>query len=209
VFAGTGPVHGVLVALGLVIWVAAVCLVGAGTSRLRRRGVYTVGFLDAPFRPAHRWAARPRRSDPAEWFLRAIIGVAVLACLAMTLPDQVNAVALLTDSTSTAVFVPRSYIQDCGKDSCTTKTAGTLEGSGLPAVWPAEVPLDRPFLVQAPVWPAGSNPTLMTSTAAIGYTLLAMVIDVAAVSMLSGYVLRLRRRLRGRERRGWLLPRPR
>jgi hypothetical protein len=47
----------------------------------------------------------------------------------------------------------------------------------------------------------------MTSTAAIGYTLLAMVIDVAAVSMLSGYVLRLRRRLRGRERRGWLLPR--
>jgi amino acid transporter len=203
VFAGTGPVHGVLVALGLVMWVAAVCLVGAGTFRLRRRGVYTVGFLDAPFSPVRRRAARLGRSDPPEWLVRAIIGVAVLGCLAVTLPDQVNAVAYLTDSTSTAVFLPRSYVQDCGKDGCTTRTAGILEGSGLPAVWPAEVPLDRPFLVQAPVWRAGSNPTLMTSNPAIGYTLLAMIIDVAAVSTLSGYVLRLRRRLRSRERPGW------
>jgi len=43
----------------------------------------------------------------------------------------------------------------------------------------------------------------MTSNPAIGYTLLAMIIDVAAVSTLSGYVLRLRRRLRSRERPGW------
>ena len=199
-FAGTGPVHGVLVALGLVMWVAAVCLVAAGTFRLRRRGVYTVGFLDALFTPARRRGPRPGRPDLPEWLVRAIIGVAVLTCLAVTLPDQVNAVAYLTDSTSTAVFLPRAYVQDCGKDGCTTQTAGILEDSGLPAVWPGELPLDRPYLVQAPVWPAGSNPTLMTSDQAILYTLRAMIVDAAAVSTLSGYVLRLSRRLRSRER---------
>jgi len=179
--------------------------VAAGTFRLRRRGVYTVGFIDAPFSPVRPRAPGRWRQDPPEWLVRAVLGVAVVVCIAVTLPNQVNAVAYLTDSTSTAVFLPRSYIQDCGKDGCTTRTAGVIEGSGLPAVWPAEVPLDRPFLVQAPVWPAGSNPTLMTSNRAIGYTLLAMIIDVAAVSTLSGYVLRLRRRLRSRERPGWLL----
>ena len=188
------------------VWAAAVCLVGAGTFRLRRRGVYTVGFLDALFRPVRPWAVRrPWRQDPPEWLVRAVIGVAVLACLAVTLPDQVNAVAYLTDSTSTAVFLPRSYIQDCGKDGCTTSTAGILEGSGLPAVWPAELPLDHAFPVHVPVWPAGSSRTLMTSGRAVGYTLLAMIIDAAGVSMLSGYVLRLSRRLRSRERPRWFL----
>jgi hypothetical protein len=209
---GTGPgyefsdsrAHGVFVALVLVVWAAAVCLVGAGTFRLRRRGVYTVGFPDALFRPVRRWAVRrPWRQDPPEWLVRAIIGVAVLACLVVTLPDQVNAVAYLTDSTSTAVFLPRTYIQDCGKDGCTTRTAGILEGSGLPAVWPAGLPLDHAFPVQVPVWPAGSSRTLMTSGRAVGYTLLAMIIDAAAVSVLSGYVLRLSRRLRSRERPRW------
>jgi hypothetical protein len=192
--------HGVFVALVLVVWAAAVCLVGAGTFRLRRRGVYTVGFLDAPFSPVRPRAAGRRRQGPPEWLVRAVIGAAVLACMAVTLPDQVNAVAYLTDSTSTAVFLPRSYIRDCGKDGCTTRTAGILESSGLPAVWPAELPLGRAFLVQLPVWPAGSSPTLMTSGRAVGYTLLGMIIDAAAVSTLSGYVLRLSRRLRSRKR---------
>jgi len=212
-FGGTGPgsefsdsrAHGLFVVLVLVVWAAAVCLVAAGTFRLRRRGVYTAGFLDAPFTPVRR-RARPRRGDLPEWLVRAVIGVAALVCLAVTLANQVNAVAYLTDSTSTAVFLPRSYVQDCGKDGCTTNTAGILEGSGLPAVWPAEVPLDRAFLVQAPVWAAGSSPTLMTSNRAVGYTLLAMIIDGVAVSTLSGYVIRLSRRLGRRERPDSLLP---
>ncbi len=179
----------------------------AGTFRLRRRGVYTVGFLDAPFSPVRPTrAGRWRRPDPPEWLVRAVFGVAVLVCMAVTLPDQVNAVAYLTDSTSTAVFLPRSYLQDCGKDGCSTSTAGILEGSGHPAVWPADIPLDRAFLVQAPVWPAGSSTTLMTSNRAVGYTLLAMIIDAAAVGTLSGYVVRLSRRLRRRERPDSLLP---
>ena len=139
----------------------------------------------------------------------------MLVGLAVTLPNQVNAVAYLTDSTPTAVFAPRSYVQDCGKDGCTTTTAGILEGSGLPAVWPARVPLDRAFPVHAPVWRTGSSPTLMTSDPAVGYTLLAMIIDATAASTLFGYLLRLSRRLRRprRPRRprtsdqpGWLLP---
>ena len=124
-----------------------------------------------------------------------------MVCLAVTLPDQVNAVAYLTDSTPTAVFLPHSYLQDCGKDGCTTRTAGILPASGLPAVWPASVPLDRAFPVQAPVWRAGSSPTLMTSDPAVGYTLLAMIIDAAAASTLFGYTLRLSRRLRRRDDR--------
>jgi hypothetical protein len=212
---GTGPgsefsdsrAHGVFVALVLVVWAAAVCLVAAGTFRLRRRGVYTVGFIDAPFSPVRPQASRRWRQDPPEWLVRAVFGVAVLVCLAVTLPNQVNAVAYLTDSTSTAVFLPRSYVQDCGKDGCSTNTAGILEGSDLPAVWPGDVPLNRAFLVQAPVWPAGSGPTLMTSDRAVGYTLLAMIIDGVAVSTLFGYVLRLsRRRRRSRERPDSLLP---
>ena len=211
---GTGPgsefsdsrAHGIFVALVLVVWVAAVCLVAAGTFRLRRRGVYTVGFIDAPFSPVRPRASSRWRQDPPEWLVRAVFGVAVLVCIAVTLPDQVNAVAYLTDSTSTAVFLPRSYLQDCGNDGCTTKTAGILEGSGLPAVWPAEIPLDRTFLVQAPVWRADSSPTLMTSSAAVGYTLLAMIIDAVAASTLSGYVIRLSRRRRRRERPDSLLP---
>jgi hypothetical protein len=214
-FGGTGPgsefsdsrAHGVFVALVLVVWAAAVCLVAAGTFRLRRRGVYTVGFIDAPFSPVRPQASRRWRQDPPEWVVRAVFGVAVLVCLAVTLPNQVNAVAYLTDSTSTAVFLPGSYLQDCGKDGCSTSTAGILEGSGLPAVWPGDVPLNRAFLVQAPVWPAGSGPTLMTSDRAVGYTLLAMIIDGVAVSTLFGYVLRLsRRRRRSRERPDSLLP---
>ncbi|HEY0806746.1 MAG TPA: hypothetical protein VGD84_16860 [Pseudonocardiaceae bacterium] len=126
--------------------------------------------------------------------------------MAVMLPDQVNAVAYLTGSTSTAAFLPRSYIQDCGRDGCTTRTAGILEGSGLAAVWPAGLPLDRAFLVQAPAWPAGFSPTLMTSGRAVGYTPLGMIIDAAAVSTLAGYVLRLTRRLRSRARPGRLLP---
>lgn len=214
---GTGPgsafsdsrAHGVFVALVLVVWAAAVCLMNAGTFRLRRRGVYTVGFLDAPFRPVRYRASSRWRADPPEWLVRAVFGVAVLACLAVTLPNQVNAVAYLTDSTSTAVFLPRSYLQNCGKDGCSISTAGILEGGGFAAVWPTDVPLDRAFLVQAPVWPAGSSPTLMTSNRAVGYTLLAMVIDAAAVAALSGYVIRLGRRLRRRERPDSLLPEPR
>ena len=181
----------------LAVWAAAVCLVNAGTFRLRRRGVYTAGFVDAPFTPVRHWATGyQRREVLPEWLLRLLFGVAVLVCLAVTLPDQVNGVAYLTDSTPTAVFVPHSYLQDCGKDGCTTRTAGILPASGLPAVWPARVPLDRAFLVQAPVWRAGSSPTLMTSDPAVGYTLLAMVIDATAASTLFGYILRLSRRLR-------------
>ena len=116
-----------------------------------------------------------------------------MVCLAVTLPNQVNAVAYLTDSTPTAVFVPDSYLQDCGKDGCTTRTAGILPASGLPAVWPARVPLDRAFPVHAPVWRTGSSPTLMTSDPAVGYTLLAMIIDATAASTLFGYTLRLSR----------------
>jgi hypothetical protein len=41
----------------------------------------------------------------------------------------------------------------------------------------------------------------MTSDRAVGYTLLAMVLDGAAVSALSGYVIRLGRRLLSRRRR--------
>ena len=86
--------------------------------------------------------------------------------------------AYLTDSTPTAVFVPRSYVQDCGKDGCATTTAGILEGSGLPAVWPSGVPLDRAFIVHAPVWRTGSSPTLMTSPSRpSAYTLLAMIVN--------------------------------
>jgi hypothetical protein len=211
---GTGPgyefsdsgAHGLFVALVLAVWAAAVCLVAAGTFRLRRRGVYTVGFLDAPFRPVRPRAARRRRPGPPEWLVRWGAGVVLLACVAVTLPAQVNAVAYLTDSTSTAAFLPRSYIQDCGRDGCTTETAGILEGSGLAAVWPAGLPLDRAFPVQAPVWRAGFSRTLMTSDRAVGYTLLGMIIDAAAVSTLSGYVLRLTRRLRSRARPARLLP---
>ena len=118
-----------------------------------------------------------------------------------------NAAAYLTDSTPTAVFLPRSYIQDCGKDGCISRTAGILEGSGLPAVWLAKVPLDRAFPVQAPVWRADSSPTLMTSGRAVGYTLLGMILDAAALSTLFGYIIRLSRRLRSRERPDVLLPR--
>lgn len=211
---GTGPgfefsdsrAHGLFVALVLVLWAAAVCLVSAGTFRLRRRGVFTVGFIDAPFSPVRQRASSRWRQDPPEWLIRAVVGVAVLVCIAVTLPNQVNAVAYLTDSTSTAVFLPRSYVQDCGKDGCSTNTAGILEGSGLPAVWPGDIPLDRAVLVQAPVWTAGSSPTLMTSDRAVWYTLLAMVVDATAVSILSGYVIRLSRRRRRRERPDSLLP---
>ncbi|MGH3210199.1 MAG: hypothetical protein ACRDNO_20840 [Trebonia sp.] len=210
---GTGPgyefsdsrAHGIFVALVLAVWAAAVCLVAAGTFRLRRHGVYTVGFLDAPFSPMRPWAARQWRPGPPEWLVRGVAGAVLLACVAVMLPDQVNAVAYLTDSTTTTAFLPRSYIQDCGWDGCTTRTAGILEGNGLTAVWPAGPPLDRAFLVQAPAWPAGFSPTLMTSGRAVGYTLLAMIIDTAAVSTLSGYVLRVTRRLRSRARLGRLL----
>jgi hypothetical protein len=220
-FGGTDPgsefsdsrAHGIFIALVLAVWAAAVCLVNAGTFRLRRRGVYTVGSLDAPFTPV-RWQATGglRRDVLPEWLVRLLFGVAVLVGLAVTLPNQVNAVAYLTDSTPTAVFVPHSYLQDCGKDGCTTRTAGILQTSGLPAVWPASVPLDRAFPVHAPVWRAGSSPTLMTSDPAVGYTLLAMIIDATAASTLFGYTLRLSRRLRRRRRLrspdqpGWLLP---
>jgi hypothetical protein len=194
------------VALALAAWAAAVCLVAAGTVRLRRRGVYTVAFLDAPFSPVRPRAAPRRRPGPPEWVARGVAGALLLACVAVTLPDQVNAVAYLTDSTSTAAFLPRSYIQDCGRDGCTTGTAGILDGSGLAAVWPARLPLDRAFLVQAPVWRAGFSGTLMTSDSAVGYTLLGMIIDAAAVSTLSGYVLRLTRRLGSHARPARLLP---
>ena len=214
---GTGPgtefsdssAHGDFIALVLVVWAAAVCLVGAGTLWLRRRGVYTAGFIDAPFTPVRRRESR-RRQDLPEWLARAVFCVAALVCAAVTLSNQVNAVAYLTDSTSTAVFLPRSYLQNCDKDGCSTSTAGILEDSGLPAVWPGEVPLDRAFLVQAPVWRAVLSPTLMTSDRAVWYTLVAMVVDATAVGMLSGYVIRLSRRLsrrrRGRERPDSLLP---
>jgi hypothetical protein len=226
-FGGTDPgaefsdsrAHGIFIALVLAVWAAAVCLVNAGTFRLRRRGVYTAGFVDALFTPVRHWATGyQRREVLPEWLLRLLFGVAVLVGLAVTLPNQVNSVAYLTDSTPTAVFAPGSYVQDCGKDGCTTTTAGILEGSGLPAVWPASVPLDRAFLVHAPVWRTGSSPTLMTSDPAVGYTLLAMIIDATAASTLFGYLLRLSRmlrrlrrprrprRLRTSDQPGWPLP---
>lgn len=77
-------------------------------------------------------------------------GVAVLVCVAVTLLNQVNAVAYLTDSTSTVVFLPRSYLQDCGKDGCSTSTAGVLEGSGLPAVGRATSCLTAPSSCRLP-----------------------------------------------------------
>jgi hypothetical protein len=46
----------------------------------------------------------------------------------------------------------------------------------------------------------------MTSDRAVWYTLLAMVVDATAVSILSGYVIRLSRRRRRRERPDSLLP---
>ena len=192
-FGGTDPgsefsdsrAHGIFIALVLAVWAAAVCLVNAGTFRLRRRGVYTAGFVDALFTPVRYRAVtgyhqRREREVLPEWLLRLLFGVAVLVGLAVTLSNQVNAVAYLTDSTPTAVFVPRSYVQDCGKDGCATTTAGILEGSGLPAVWPSGVPLDRAFIVHAPVWRTGSSPTLMTSESAVGYTLLAMIVNATA-----------------------------
>ena len=59
--------HGIFIALVLAVWAAAVCLVNAGTFRLRRRGVYTAGFVDALFTPVRHWATgyQRRKSCPS------------------------------------------------------------------------------------------------------------------------------------------------
>jgi hypothetical protein len=192
--------HGVLVALVLALWAVALCLVRVGTLQLLHRAVYTVGVIDALLRPVRPWAAGPRRSAGSQWPARIVFGVGVLACVAATLPDQVNAVAYLTDSTSTAVFLPLSYVPDCGRDGCTTRTAGVMEASDRPAVWPGELPLGRALPVQAPAWPTGPGQTLVTSDQAVPITLAGMIIDALAVGIVSGCVLSVRRRLRSRQR---------
>lgn len=192
--------HGVLVALILALWSVALCLVRVGTLRLRHLDVYTVGVIDAPFRPVRPWAARPRTSARSEWLARIVCGVVVLAFVAATLPDQVNAVAYLTDSTSTAAFLPLSYTRDCSRDGCTTMTAGIMEASGRATAWPGELPLGRAVAVQAPAWPTGPGQTLVTSDQAVPVTLFGMIIDALAVGMVSGLVLLVRRRLRSRRR---------
>jgi hypothetical protein len=191
--------HGDLVVLILALWAVALCLVRVGTIRLRHQDVFTVGVIDAPFRPVRPRAVRRRNSSPgSERFARVVFGVMVLAVVAASLHDQVNAVAYLTDSTSTAVFVPLSHTPDCGRHGCTTNTTGIIEPGGRPALWPGEIPLGNGIRVQAPVWPSGPVETLMTNDQALLDTVGGMIIDAAAVGVVSSLVLLVWRRLRRR-----------
>jgi hypothetical protein len=188
------------VAVALALWAVALGLVRVGTLRLRRRGIYTAGIIDAPFRPSRPRDTRLRRQVVPDWFAGLVLGVGVLVFVAATLPDQVNAIGYLTDSTSSAVFLPLSYARDCGRDGCTTATEGIMEASGRSMAWPAQLPLRRAVTVQAPTWLTGPGQTLVTSDDAVAFTLLAMIMDAGAVVAVSGFVLLVGRRLRRGQR---------
>jgi len=87
--------HAVLVVLILALWAAALCLVRVGTVRLRNRGVYTVGVIDALFRPVRHWATpRTWRREQSSKFV-ACFGLLIF--FASSLRDQLNEVAYLAD----------------------------------------------------------------------------------------------------------------
>lgn len=188
--------HRVLVVLILALWAVALCLVRVGTIRLRRRNVFTVGVVDAPFRPLRPRASGRRGREGSEWLARIVFSIMVLAVVAVSLHDQVNAVAYLTDSTPTSVFLPLSHTPDCGRDGCATNTTGIMEAGGRPALWPGEIPLGRGIAVRPPVWPSGPVETLMTNDQALMDTLGGMIIDAVAVGIVSGLVLLVWRRPR-------------
>jgi hypothetical protein len=107
--------------------------------------------------------------------------LAVLALPALLfLPAQVDAAAYLADAGPTATFLPLVN----GPSSETTGILTTGHAS-VTAIWPAKVPLFRPFALHPPVWAWGTGHGIITSTAtAIVETLGCLFLNVIALPLI-------------------------
>jgi hypothetical protein len=193
---GAGP--GYFYAAVLALWAAAAAFAGAQTIRLRHRGVATLWFLDIWFRPIRPQLIPQDRpwekfngplSQPRLWLL-----IVLLIGFAISLSDQVNAVAYLTGQVPTATFVPQSHFRQCQKKEpagCTTYTMGIRLDTGDQVVYPGALTIGQPVQVRLPLsWLPPLDPNLPSASNAEGDTFFGMLIDVSIATILSGYVVR-------------------
>ena len=191
---GRGP--GYFYAPVLALSVVAAAFAGAQTIRLRHRGVATVWFLDIWFRPIRPQLIpqdRPwEKFNGPMWQPRTWLLILLLCGFALSLSNQVNAVAYLTGQVPTTSFVPQSHSRECLKKepaNCTTYTTGIRLDTGDQVVYPGSLTIDQPVQVRLPLSRLPfTDPNLLSAGNAEDYAFLGMLIDVPLATILSGYV---------------------
>ena len=166
----SGPglaVASILVLLLTVVAVVALVASIVDTVKLRRRdaGVRTQARRLTKHYPAraHSYSYPPRHRFT--WVFGWLVLLILLGIGVAALPGLVDGVAYAAGAENTAVFLPTSYGQDCGRSGCTTVTDGVLN-NGVSATWPEQVPLDQPFLVAQPLWDWGFGSDLINNEGA-------------------------------------------
>jgi hypothetical protein len=176
----TGP--GLAVAAILVLLLTVVAVVGlvasiVDTVKLRRRdaGVRTQARQLTRHYPAraHAYSYPPRHRFT--WIFGWIALLILLGIGVAALPGLVDGVAYVAGAENTAVFLPTSYGQDCGRSGCTTVTDGVLN-SGESVTWPDQVPLYQSFPVARPLWDWGFGSNLIDNDGTAAATIFAGVL---------------------------------
>jgi hypothetical protein len=90
-----------------------------------------------PFVPAATLPEDRPYSRRATWIFTTIVVLFLAAPVVALLPGQVNSVAWLTGAGRPDTFTGYVYGENCGRDSCTTVTYGTLASTGQGIAWPA------------------------------------------------------------------------
>jgi hypothetical protein len=176
----SGP--GLAVAAILVLLLTVVAVVGLVASivdsvKLRRRdaGVRTQALQLTRHYPAraHAYSYPPRHRFT--WVFGWIALLILLGIGVAALPGLVDGVAYMAGAENTAIFLPTSYSQDCGRSGCTTVTDGVLN-NGVSATWPEQVPLFQSFPVARPLWDWGFGSDLIDNDGAAAATIFAGVL---------------------------------
>lgn len=196
----SGAVVIVLVALAVTGLVVAV----VDTVRLHRRDAAVQA--NARARASHYpVVAHAYRYPPKHWVSWVFTWLLLACWILLTisfLPSQVNGVSYLAGAGGSALFLPMSHGQECGRGGCTTVTNGVLAtnfGAGVDATWPSQVPLGQPFTVREPVWNGwGSVDLVNDNGTAVGSIIAGLIFDLGAVFMAFALVQTVRHWLRHR-----------
>lgn len=190
----------------LALALAGLAVVVVDTLRLHRRPA-AVREQARALTSHHRLRAHASRYPPrhlASWAAGWLVLATLVAAAVLTLPSQVNAVAYVAGAGRSVTFVPGSYHQVCDRGGCHNQTDGILDtGGGIPATWPGQVPLSRPFPVREPVWDGwyGSADLVSSTGGAVVWIVVGLFFDVSALFALLAAGILVRHRLRRRKSR--------
>jgi hypothetical protein len=148
--------------------------------------------LASPAAAPGRLRASRHLHPPRHWIGTSVTGIFLVFMAALGVshvPGLVDGIAYLSGAEATATFVPHSYSQECGRDSCMDVTNGVLQPGGTAVTLQRKVPLGQSLTERRPLWAWGSGVDLIDSTASawVAMSLSLIMMGIAALVLFAIY----------------------